>query len=204
MTKCSVDLSCNSRLLLKVLTCLWDKFIRDQTQYTQIYQAQPTNEGYLEMAEELGFRFGAVTSSFAVNKLSICIPQTSTYFELIVSDAYGNTVYYQTDAPVVFEHNENTFANAASDNITPELNNGDFKPVQKLNVDECVEIVYQIAPVYLEGESEGSYVSATKATITARTGCAGIANTGFITLSVIVDNNCYQVPSCVRESCNKA
>jgi hypothetical protein len=198
MTKCSVDLSCNSKLLLKVLTCLWSQYVKGHIQYTQIYQAAPSEDGYALMLAELDARFDAIISSYVLEKLNVCTTQASTYVQLIVSDAYGNVVYFNNNAPITFEPGNNTFANAASNEIAP-FNVGCGKPAQRLNNDECLETSYQVNPVYLEDGSGN--ISATAATIVARTGCSGIANTGFIALNVIVDNTCFPVSSCVKESC---
>ena len=201
MTKCSVNLSCNSKLLLKVLTCLWNQYIKGHTQYTQIYQAAPSEEAYLLMETELNARFSTIQSSHILEKLNICTTQNPTYVELIVGSAYGNVVYYNSgDAPVVFDVSGNTFENASTASIVP-FNIGTHKPVQKLNIDECLENSYQINPEYLYNADSQNYYSATAATIVGRTGCSGVANTGFISLSIFVDNLCFPVSSCVKESC---
>ena len=199
MTKCSVDLSCNSKLLLKVLTCLWNQYVKGHIQFTQLYQAEPSADGYVDMLQELEAIFASVKNNFALRKLDLCPGQNSTYVELIVSDVYGDVVYYNTDAPVTFDSNSNTFANAATADIVP-FSLGTNKPVQRLNVDECLENAYQINPEYLT-DGSGNYYSATSATIVGRTGCAGVANTGFIELTLIVDNTCFPVPSCVKGNC---
>jgi hypothetical protein len=199
MTKCSVDLSCNSKLLLKVLTCLWSQYVKGHIQYTQIYQAAPSEEGYDLMLAELNARFDAIVSSYVLEKLNVCNTQEPSYVELVVSDAYGNVVYYNSDVPEPINDNDNSFQNAASNSIA-SFNLGTTKPVQRLNNDECLENAYQVNPVYL-ADGSGNYSSATAASVVVRTGCAGIANDGFIRLSVIVDNACFPVPSCVKEAC---
>lgn len=205
MTKFSIELHDNSKMLLKVLTCVWRLYLIDNIKYTQKYQANPIetieNPNYTKMLEELDANFLVITASYILQKLNICKMQSPTYIELIVSDAYGNIVYFKTNAPVTFETSNNTFNNAATNSIA-HFNLATTKPVQRLNRDECLENTYQINPIYLkDNELDNKFLSNTIASIVARTGCAGIANTGFIRLSIIADSNCFPVPLCMKEAC---
>ena len=205
MTKCSVELSCNSKILLKVLTCLWNQYVLGHIQFTQVYQASPNADAYTFMEAELNALVSAMQANYSLTKLNVNAIQTESYVQLFVSDALGNIVYFNTSADSIIV-GTNTYENAAQGTVISNgfLNAGTLKTVQKLNIDDSLENAYQIAPVYLDASDISGnpiYISATSASVVGRTGCAGCANTGFVSLSLIVDINAFQIPACISKTC---
>lgn len=201
MKNCANSIPCEQKKLLKVLTCLYKKYILNQTPATDAYFANPTegdkNAGYEAMRIEL---------TSISNIINLCLETTK-----IFADTSGNNiakvdlytavaqgmVHFNTALPDV----DNTFANAIANVINVNgviYNVGVLKTVQKLNFDDCTDKAYQITPVTNINPDEDIYINNTQASLVEKIGCSGVSNLGFlgITLQVPIEyapfNTCYK------------
>lgn len=191
MKKFSDPVSSKQKTLLKVLTCLYENYILNQTPATDVYFLNPTSDNYEKMKSELDAIRTILNLYLGSNE--------------VFKDASGNVVQANVElwsavAQGMVHYNSatntenNTFENAVANNVTVNdviSNVGVLKTVQKLNIDDCISKAYQITPII---GKEGNY---TQASLVERVGCAGVSNLGFLgmTLQVPIDeapfNNCY-------------
>jgi hypothetical protein len=197
MTKCSTEISHNLKTLLKILTCLWNQYVVNNIPYTQTYQANPNEFNYNNMIVELDSIYSLISNNQILNNLKNHCEEDVEKFvftSLVVSNANGDVQYMNSND---CSGNQNSWVNAVTNNIASKIS-GD-KYIVRLNNDECLKTSYQISPFVLN--CDGNFTPATKAIISSRSGCAGIANTGFVSLALYVNPECYPVPSCIKSFC---
>lgn len=223
MSTCSAPVKKQQKLLLKVLNCLWNQYVSNRTGYTKAFFASPSVDKYNLMKNELYTIASAINANTALMSLSIVDGKeafaniTSVFPNGSIAYNYANDV--NVNSPSI---SLNTFDNAQLGTI---FNNPvNFKPnmsgsknIQNLNTDECLPQAFQIIPalsqnpVYAPTMTNGgpiTYITQptwiTQASVTERTGCSGVSNTGFISFSIEVDLEYYQFNSCenLSISCN--
>jgi len=189
---CSVPIPCEQKRLLKVLTCLYENYVLNQTPSTNAYVANPTSTGYDSMKQELDAINTLINNYLNTNKVFVDISGNNVAELDLWSAVAQGMVHYNSAAE------NNTFANAIDNEITVNgviSNVGVLKTVQKLNLDECAEKAYQVTPV--TNGSEISTVNVTQASLVERVGCTGVSNLGFLGMTLQVPiasapfNNCY-------------
>lgn len=171
------------KTLLKVLTCLYEQYVHNQTPATDAYFANPTLAGYADMKDELD----SITTL-----INIYLDTNKTFV-----DASGNTVarvdLWDAVAQGMVHYNSatdasNTFDKAIANLINVNnviINVGVLKTVQKLNLDECADKAYQVTPV-TNGNSEEGYTNNTQVSLVERVGCPGVSNLGFLGMTLQV------------------
>jgi hypothetical protein len=198
MTKNSKNpVPAEQKKLLKVLTCLYKNYILDQTPATVAYLANPTEEGYQLMLNELNAINVLVNNYFEVNGLLTDASENNiASADIWTSSAQGVVQYFSNE-----DASANTFKNALDNaiNIGPINNVGVLKTVQRLNTDDSEDEAYQVFPVVANEGSEVSpvYVNYTLASLVERIGCQGVSNLGFLGFTIRVPiesapfNTCY-------------
>lgn len=199
MKKCCNSLPKQQKKLLKVLTCLYETYVLNQTPSTVAYLTNPTEDGYDLMKIELDAITTLINNYLTVNKIFINgLGETYGFVNIWTSTAMALVAYNNNS------NDENTFLNAITNviNVNQVINNvGTTKPVQKLNIDDCLEKSYQVTPVTEYNREFGTDVTFTQASLVERIGCSGVSNLGFlgVQLNVPIEeapfNNCY-VPKC--------
>lgn len=193
MKNCCVHVPCEQKKILKVLTCLYENYIKNQTPATDAYFANPTSAGYTDMNSELNAINTIINLYLETNKIFVDVSGNNVAQVNLWDAVAQGTVHYNSAL-----HDDNTFTNAIENviNINGVISNvGVLKTVQKLNLDDCVDKAYQVTPVTnVDGDI---IVNVIQVSLVERIGCSGVSNLGFIgmTLQVpIVDapfNNCY-------------
>ena len=208
MTKsvnCSVPVPCEQKKLLKVLTCLYEQYVINQTPSTDAYFANPTSAGYDAMSQELNAINTLVNGYLDANLIFVDASGTNVaQVDLWASVAQGN-LHFNSQ----LQDAQNTLSNALQNNIFVNeviYNTGVLKTVQKLNNDECATKAYQVTTDIdstqdpLTGISTISKVN-TQASLVERIGCPGVSNLGFLGIFIQVPiadapfNKCY-TPNC--------
>lgn len=174
--------SCQKKLL-KVVSCVWKNQIVERTPNTDTYFANPTSENFTAMQTELNS-----ISSLIQNLPEIKALDANPVVNIIASNAQGVIAFNQALPAAA-----NTFANAAAGS---NGSNANEKNVQRLNVDECLETAYQVRPAF-----DDEQTAVTEAVVSQRTGCNGVSNTGFLTLSVQVSIEDYPFETCSNAIC---
>ncbi len=197
MKNCCVPIPTEQKKLLKVVTCLYEIYVLNQTPSTDAYFANPTSSNYDSMKTELTAINTLINNYLETNKTFVDISGNNiATVDLWATNALG-VVAYNNDSGAT-----NTYANAISASIT--LNGvlrqvGGLKPVQKLNNDECASKAYQVTPV--TRLVDDVYSNYTQATLVERIGCPGVSNLGFLGLYIQIPlelapfNTCY-TPKC--------
>lgn len=200
MKNCCVPVPTEQKKLLKVITCLYENYILNNTPSTDAYFANPTSVGYTAMYTELNALNDLINNYLQTNKYFVDASGNNVAVVNLWSAAAEGMVQYSAEA----QTNTNSFVNAIANTITVNgvINNvGVLKPVQKLNMDECAEKTYQVTPV-VNVASEGNppvdtYTNVTQASLVERVGCAGVSNLGFLAVTLQVPiahapfNTCY-------------
>jgi hypothetical protein len=192
---CSVPVPTQQKRLLKVITCLYENYVLNQTPSTDAYFTNPTEDAYNAMDQELNAINTLINNYIETNKVFVDMSGNNVAQVELWSAVAQGMVAYNTAG-------DNTFANAIANTITVNnviSNVGVLKTVQKLNLDECAEKAYQVTPVTNgNGAGEGeSYVNVTQASLVERVGCPGVSNLGFLGMTLQVPiadapfNNCY-------------
>lgn len=199
---CSISVPCEQKKLLKVLTCLYEQYVLNQTPSTDAYFANPTQLGYNAMIQELNAINTLVNGYLDANLIFVDISGNNVArVDLWASVAQGNLHFNSQLTPLA----QNTFEGALQNNIFVNeviSNTGVLKTVQKLNNDECAAKAYQVTPVtnFLNSPA-GEYVNETQASLVERIGCPGVSNLGFLGIFIQVPiantpfNKCY-TPNC--------
>ena len=177
--------------LLKIVSCLWKQYIVNRTSQTDAYFANPDDINYRLMVSELSSCQNLLRISPAINSLDASGNHINV--AIITADAEAYIAYNSDDI------SGNTFLNASEQNLGTEANE---KNIMKLNVDECLETVYQVRPAF-----DKNGVACTEVIISERTGCNGVSNTGFISLLVQVSLENYpfnycSTGLCLYDTCN--
>jgi hypothetical protein len=201
MKNCCAPVPTEQKQLLKVLTCLYENYVKNRTPSTDSYFANPTEEGYASMKTELDAIYVLINNYLMTNNTFVDASGNPIITLDGESGVYLWTANAQGVAAYVSDNTDgsgNTFdaANANTIFIDPNINNvGVLKPVQKLNLDECASKAYQVLPInYLLNNY-------TEASLVERVGCTGVSNLGFLGMQLWVPiefapfNNCY-VPKC--------
>lgn len=188
---CCVPVPAEQKTLLKVLTCLYEQYVKNQTPATDAYFTNPTADGYNAMKEELDAITSLINIYLDTNKTFVdASGNPAAQVDLWSSVAQG-MVHYNSALAV------NNFANAIANtlNVNDVISNvGVLKTVQKLNLDECADKAYQVTPVTNAAEGNVNY---TQASLVERVGCPGVSNLGFLGMTLQVPiaiaefNNCY-------------
>lgn len=190
--KCCIPVPSEQKRLLKVLTCLYENYVLNQTPSTDAYLVNPTSDGYASMEEELNAISTLINNYLNTNKVFVDISGNNiAQVDLWASVAQG-MVHYNSAV------DNNSFVNAIENMIYINgtiSNVGVLKTVQKLNIDDCVEKSYQVTPV--TNSNGDSSVNVTQASLVERVGCQGVSNLGFLGMTLQVPianapfNNCY-------------
>lgn len=181
---CCAPIGKHQKILLKVLNCLWNKYIEGNINNTKTYLASPSEENYDNMVSELESYGNILNNSDTIKILNELIPDGGflTYINIAAIYANGDIAYlYSAKGPV-------------------EQNLGTTKTIQVLNTDECIDRSYQIKPS-LSTKPEFDNVWITEAILTERAGCAGVSNTGFISISIEADIAVFPFNPCFDKSC---
>ena len=196
MKNCTVSVPCEQKKILKILTCLYENYIKNQTPATDTYFANPTADGYAAMKSELNAINTIINIYIETNKIFVDVDGNNVA-RVDLWDAVAQGMVHYNSALT----DNNTFA-AANDNTlkvnTVISNVGVLKTVQKLNIDECADKAYQVTPVTNSVDNDAEpYVNVTQASLVERIGCHGISNLGFLGMTLQVPitntpfNNCY-------------
>ena len=185
MKNCNAPIETSQKTLLKVLKCLWKQNIVCRTFATKQYFANPNETNYYLMVNELN-AIGAVINNSQVFTVLDCSGNPLTA-SIVTANAVGEIAYNYSDP------SGNTWENVVNNKVAT-WNLGTTKPVQNLNMDECLKSAYQVKPMLFNG------VAVTQAVVTERTGCTGVANTGFLELSINGDINCFKFNACHCEN----
>lgn len=193
MKNCIVPVPCEQKKLLKVLTCLYENYIKNQTPATDAYFANPTAAGYDNMKDELDAINTIINLYLETNKFFVDT-SGSNVAQVDLWDAVAQgMVHYNSNSSA-----DNTFTNAIENtiNVNGVISNvGVLKTVQKLNDDECVDKAYQVTPV--TNVVNLTTENVTQASLVERVGCTGVSNLGFLGMTLQVPiadapfNNCY-------------
>lgn len=198
---CCVPVPSEQKKLLKVITCLYENYVLNQTSSTDAYLANPSdvspNSKYAAMQSELNAINTLINNYLVTNKVFVDISGNNVAQVDLWASVSQGMVHFNTALG-----DGNSYANAIANNLTINgviSNVGVLKTVQKLNLDECVEKAYQVTPVTnattIEGETE--YENYTQVSLVERVGCPGVSNLGFIGMTLQVPianapfNNCY-------------
>ena len=189
---CSIPVPAEQKTLLKVLTCLYEQYVQNQTPATDAYFANPTAARYTEMKKELDAITTLINVYLDTNKIFVnAAGMNIARVDLWDAVAQG-MVHYNSATNA-----DNSFTNAIANDINVNnviSNVGVLKTVQKLNIDECVDKAYQVTPVTNAAEGNVNY---TQASLVERVGCPGVSNLGFLGMTLQVPiadaefNNCY-------------
>jgi hypothetical protein len=198
MKNCCVPVPTEQKKLLKVLTCLYENYIQNQTPATDAYFANPTAAGYTAMNNELNAINTIINLYLDTNKIFVD-GSGNNVAQVNLWDAVAQGMVHYNSA--LTNAGSNTFANAIANTITVNnviSNVGVLKTVQKLNLDNCADKAYQVAPVTNgDGSIASPYVNYTQASLVERVGCPGVSNLGFLGMTLQVPiadapfNNCY-------------
>jgi hypothetical protein len=207
MQKNSAPINKRQKLLLKVLTCLFNQYVSKQTGVTRAFFANPNSEDtYNKMFLELKSLAAYLNVNEALNKLSTKadpdkgINEFIPYVRFVATDAMG-VVAVDTSKDVLV----NTYSNYLDGVISD--NHGTRKPWQILNTNESLQRAYQVKPSKnhdpAKKQCDGSFVPTfvTEGRIIERTGCNGVSNTGFLAMSIEVDINLFPFDTC-SNSCH--
>jgi hypothetical protein len=194
-TCCSVPVPTEQKDLLKVLTCLYEQYVHNQTPATDDYFTNPTQAKYAAMKAELDAITVLINVYLDSNKTFVDSSGNNVArVDLWDAVAQGMVHYNSALADAV-----NNFPNAIANNLNVNdviSNVGVLKTVQKLNLDECADKAYQVTPV-TNGNSREGYTNNTQASLVERVGCPGVSNLGFLGMTLQVPianapfNNCY-------------
>ncbi len=185
MKNCAAPISKGQKLLLKVLTCLWNQFLKCKTHATTAFLKNPNDaDARTAMETELDALAQLINTNAAMKKLTV--PNFVPYAYILSSDAQG---YIEYDTSGEYE------AYNGYDNIA------NTKQFIKLNIDECLQEAYQVIPFIYIGSSQTDGPQAgdtytTQAMVTARAGCQGVSNIGFVTLAIQVDIDAFPFKTC--------
>ena len=190
---CSIPVPAEQKTLLKVLTCFYEQYVKNQTPATDDYFTNPTLARYTEMKKELDAITTLINVYLDTNKIFVDASGNNVArVDLWDAVAQGMVHYNSALADTV-----NNFSNAIANgiNVNDVISNvGVLKTVQKLNIDECVDKAYQVTPVTNAAEGNVNY---TQASLVERVGCPGVSNLGFLGMTLQVPiadaefNNCY-------------
>lgn len=193
MKNCTVPVPCEQKKILKVLTCLYENYIQNQTPATDTYFTNPTAAGYDAMSTELNAINTIINLYLETNKIFVDVSGANVARVDLWDAVAQGMVHYNSALD-----SSNTFPEAIANVITVNgviSNVGVLKTVQKLNHDECVDKAYQVTPVTsIIGED---FVNFTQASLVERIGCPGVSNLGFLGMTLQVPianapfNNCY-------------
>jgi len=197
MTKnCSVPVPTEQKKLLKVLTCLYENYVLNQTPSTDTYFANPTVDAYVAMKQELDAINTLINNYINTNKVFVDVSGNNLAQVDLWSAVAQGMIHYNASV-------NNTFSAAVSNSILLNgviSNVGVLKTVQKLNMDECADKAYQVTPVTnIIGDNPNApeFVNVTQASLVERVGCHGVSNLGFLGMTLQVPianapfNNCY-------------
>jgi len=179
---CSNPVGKHQKLLLKVSNCLWNQYVDGKTNNTKTYLASPTSSNYDTMAIELKAIGDLLNNSDAIVALNALVPEggVQTYVNIAAIHANGDIAYLYSS-------------------LGPDAKNlGTTKTLQVLNTDECVPIAYQVKPS-LSTNIDNTWI--TESIVTARSGCSGVSNTGFISMSIEGDITVFPFNPCFNNSC---
>lgn len=186
MKNCAAPISKGQKLLLKVLTCLWNQFLKCNTHATTAYLRNPNdvsgNPKEDAMKKELNAYSDIINNHEALLRLST--PTFKAYAYIVAANAQGDFAYNTAPTPYVGDQHI-----------------AHRKQFIKLNVDECLEEAYQVSPVLYVGDdqtngpqNDKTYV--TEAMIVTRAGCQGVSNIGFVAFAIQVDIDAFPFKTC--------
>lgn len=168
--------------LLKVVACLWNQYIINRTPLTDEFFADPTAENQTAMNTELASIQTLINGNPAVTALD-----DEVLVAITAADALGNVVYVSTDA--------------SGNPLIDASNVGVQKNIQRLNTDECLDVVFQVRPIIEYDDANNVSGAYTQVMVSQRTGCNGVSNTGFLSLYVNVTIENYPFNSCSTGLC---
>lgn len=226
MTITKTKITKGQKKILNLLCCTYkNQILCYNLNATKTFMANPnfTSPGqstnYDAMVKELFGYLGIITSSGSIQKH---VYDASGFLDITVVDNNGNVVF-STSGVDVRDDDELLPYNSYDqyiDRINIPIRNipiiylSPEKAREKLNVDETDIHEYTVKPQYLRTESynpntppSGSSINIgdrwfTQVTVTRRTGCPGVSNTGFISLSILVPIEIAPFNPCILKVCD--
>jgi hypothetical protein len=187
------------KLLLKVLNCLAAQYFTGKTGNTTAFMANPSEEGYEKMKNELSGIVACLQSSQSVLNLALPAPSPAPLVRIISTFADGK-VAFDSSRP----SGDNTYFKAVNNTVNPD-NYGTRKGWQVLNTDESASQSTQIKPAVYSADRNINPPTirrwVTEARLVERTGCPGLSNTGFVALSLEVDIHAYSFKTPCASNC---
>jgi hypothetical protein len=199
MTKnSSSSISKQQKILLKVLNCLWVQYVSNRTNGVKVFMANPSEETYEIAKDELNAIAFLIHSNPGLKSLDI--PLKKKTIGKLIASLPDSTVAIDTSKNPPF----NTFLefeNRAFESTADK--EGVRKTIEILNNNENINQAYQFRPQitkFLDANNNLTNIWVTQVAISERTGCAGIANTGFVTFAIEVDIEAYPFNICLNPS----
>lgn len=213
------------KLLIKVFNCLWTQYVSNRTGATKTFFSSPSSENYDSMKKELNALGTLLNNNDAVKSLNIedgtkaFVNIFSAFANSVVAYNYANDIYSDS-----VDVTQNTYQNAlVGEIVMPKVafkgNVFGLKNIQNLNTDETILQTMQLKPALSQNPLyEPDYEVkpqvlprwVTEASVAERTGCAGVSNTGFVSMTIEVDldhfpfNSCDNLSlSCAYKKCHK-
>lgn len=202
----------NQVLLLKILKCLWNQYLVNQTPATTLFFASPSQANYNIMLTELDALAAVINNLVNLSSSALVLPgltATAPLANIWSSNANGVIAFYSAlengvpADPVVPDTND--FRNFVDGSLTLNqgvMNTGSLRAVQKLNNDDSATEAYQVTPqLSTDADLAAENTFVTAATVVGRTGCPGVTNTGFVALQLEVDLPTFAFETCGPQSC---
>lgn len=207
MPNCSAPISKTQKKLLRILNCLFQQYIICKTPSTKAFFANPSQNAFNNMSNELNGIAQVINASSLLAKLST----TSV-------TAYAKISVYNANAVKALDTSEsNTMDDYARNSLRDPS-----KEIAVLDTDECINCGYRVKvgqsskpgnshgtnleyPYQLSNNTwanKGIYV--TDAIVAERIGCAGVSNTGYLRFDIEVDINAYPFNPCQCNNCDSS
>lgn len=211
MTQQSSNIRKKQKLLIKVLTCLWTQYVSNRTGASKTFFSFPSSEHYDSMTKELNALGTLLNNNDAIKSLDI-EDGTSAFVNIFSAFANGVVAYnYANDVNTTSDGlTANTYQNALTgdiinSNIALDGNVFGLKNIQNLNTDETILQSMQLKPALSQNPdykpNYGAVIPVlprwvTEASVAERIGCAGVSNTGFVSMSIEVDLEHFPFNAC--------
>lgn len=214
------DINYQQKTLLKVLNCLYKQYVVGHLLHTKTFLANPTPNDYPDMQSELYLIQNAIQKNLPAS-LSCSSGDSYPPLARLVAitaggDAACDTKYNTTkvDTTTTPSEDPNSFANILNGQID-DYNFANLQATQILNTRPDEQLAYQVSPapnqtitnvtgtgipsdpyVYVyEVDTDSERIWITEASVTQRSGCPVIINTGFVRFSIEVDSSCFPFTS---------
>jgi hypothetical protein len=179
-SNCCQKIICNTltnsqQALLSFLINQYNSHVNGHFQDISTFLANSNTGNYNSVINNVNALIASLDSLSSFNTSNF-----TAIYRIVIANAEGAIVYDSTSS-------SNSLANYNSATISTSTtaNYGLRKPIQILNTNELVLTASQIKPARSHGSQPTTWI--TEARIATRTGTPGIANTGFLLLSIEVD-----------------